>query len=70
MSKIAGLDDLKYGMLDEVRDTVTGYTGKITGVTAYLNGCVQYLIASQPLAWPAPQGLRSRVQHAPVIGVL
>jgi hypothetical protein len=47
MSKIAGLDDLKFGFRDEVRDTVTGYQGQVTGITVYLNGCVQYSVSAK-----------------------
>jgi len=31
----------KFGLGDKVRDTVTGFVGIITGISFWLNGCVQ-----------------------------
>lgn len=31
----------KFNMLDNVKDTVSGYAGVITVRTEYLNGCLQ-----------------------------
>jgi hypothetical protein len=31
----------EFGLGDKVRDTITSFTGTITGIAFYLNGCIQ-----------------------------
>ena len=35
----------KINLGDKVRDEITGFEGRVTGVATYISGCVQYSIA-------------------------
>lgn len=39
----------KFNLRDEVRDTITGFTGVITARTEWLNGCLRYVVQSKAL---------------------
>ena len=39
---------------DRVRDSISGLTGIVAARTEYLNGCIQYAVASQDLHDGAP----------------
>ena len=34
---------------DKVKDSITGFTGIVTGISSYLNGCVSILVCSNKL---------------------
>ncbi len=34
---------------DKVKDSITGFTGIVTGISSYLNGCVSMLVCSNKL---------------------
>jgi hypothetical protein len=35
----------KFDQGDKLTDTVTGFTGTVTGITLFYNGCIQYLLS-------------------------
>lgn len=39
----------KFSNGDKVKETVTGFTGTITGTCFYLTGCDQYLVADEQI---------------------
>lgn len=39
--------EFKFSNGDEVKETVTGFTGTITGTCFYLTGCNQYLVVAK-----------------------
>ena len=49
----------KFGFRDKVKDTITGFTGIVTGRTEWLNGCIRYGIQPTKLK----DGLPVECQH-------
>jgi len=43
------MSNFKFGLGDQVKDTVTGYKGTIIGRTEWLNGCKRYCIQAAKL---------------------
>lgn len=41
--------DAKFGLGEELRDKVTGFTGLVMACTKYFTGCVHYGLASKEL---------------------
>lgn len=41
--------NFKFGMGDEVRDSITSFKGVVISQTRWFNGCVRYIVQSQKL---------------------
>lgn len=41
--------EFKYGLGDEVKDSITGFSGIVTGRVQYFTGCIAYQITPQLL---------------------
>jgi len=37
----------KFNLRDEVKDTITGFAGVVTGRIEFLNGCIRYIVQTR-----------------------